>query len=149
MGLKYIVVVGQLEKDRHPRGKDFEAFSKTTTTAVGINVIPYPQFLDRTAKEIEFYRGKASDPLWVLFSSGTSEYKTTLRCLLATLGISLSDPGVFFVVFVFVTTAGKPKAIIHSQGAMVITTKQYGFLHSNCKAGDSILQITTTGWMMW
>jgi len=32
---------------------------------------------------------------------------------------------------------------------MVLSAKHSGLLHSNCKAGDTMLQITTTGWMMW
>jgi acyl-coenzyme A synthetase/AMP-(fatty) acid ligase len=65
-----VVVVGQLEKDRYPRGHVFDEFSNT----VGVEVIPYPRFLDKSATEISFHRGSAADPLWVLFSSGTSEY---------------------------------------------------------------------------
>lgn len=63
-GLQHIVLVGQLEWDRRPKaGK---------TSIEGVAVRPYPDFLDRSAMDIKFWRGPANAPLWVLYSSGTS-----------------------------------------------------------------------------
>ncbi len=45
--------------------------------------------------------------------------------------------------------AGKPKAIMHGQLAMLFNYMQSSLLHGNMKAGDRHMQITTTGWMMW
>ena len=64
-GLKHVVLVGQLDKDRRPRGQspNFHA---------GVKSLAYPDFLDQSAGEIKFWRGPATAPLWVLYSSGTS-----------------------------------------------------------------------------
>jgi len=65
VGLEHVIMVGQLEKDRRPKGKlpVFEDIKSVTA---------YPDFLDRSATEIGFLRGPANTPLWILFSSGTT-----------------------------------------------------------------------------
>lgn len=65
LGLEHVIIVGQLENDRRPKGK-LPSFGKIKSTA-------YPDFLDRSATEIQFNRVPAQSPLWVLYSSGTSE----------------------------------------------------------------------------
>jgi hypothetical protein len=82
-GLKHVVLVGQLDKDRRPRGQspNFHA---------GVKSLAYPDFLDQSAGEIKFWRGPATAPLWVLYSSGTSGSITTsvpLAC-----GLRVADP---------------------------------------------------------
>jgi len=64
-GLEHIVMVGQLEKDRKPRGAlpSFKGVKSVTA---------YNDFLDKTATEVHFVRGPANMPLWILFSSGTT-----------------------------------------------------------------------------
>lgn len=64
-GLKHVIMVGQLEKDRRPRGQ-LQKFD-------GVKTVAYPDFLDESATEVKFWRGPANAPLWVLYSSGTSE----------------------------------------------------------------------------
>ncbi len=68
-GLSHVVVVGQLSRNRCPDKSAIARLSKQVDAAV----VAYPDFLDKSAKEIRFRRGLASEPLWVLFSSGTSE----------------------------------------------------------------------------
>ena len=63
-GLERIVLVGQLDKDRRSR--------RTPPSVSGITTIAYPDFLRQSCKEIQFWRGPAYAPLWVLYSSGTS-----------------------------------------------------------------------------
>ncbi|GAA5911690.1 uncharacterized protein JCM6883_002448 [Sporobolomyces salmoneus] len=46
-------------------------------------------------------------------------------------------------------TTGKPKAIVHSHGGMVISQKMVHTLHNNAKPGDAQMTFTTLGWMMW
>jgi acetoacetyl-CoA synthetase len=65
VGLEHIIMVGQLEKDRRPKGA-LPAFEDIKS------VTAYPDFLDRSAKEVHFLRGPANTPLWILFSSGTT-----------------------------------------------------------------------------
>lgn len=70
VGLEHVVIVGQLEKSRRP----------TEIPEYGdIDSIVYPDFLDKDATEVEFWRGPATAPLWVLYSSGTSASSITAQ----------------------------------------------------------------------
>ena len=57
-----------------------------------------------------------SDPIWVLFSSGTT---------------------------------GKPKALVHGTGHMLLEHLKALALHQNVCEGDRYFWYSTTGWMMW
>jgi acetoacetyl-CoA synthetase len=57
-----------------------------------------------------------NDPLWVLFSSGTT---------------------------------GKPKAIVQSQGGILLEHLKVLTFHSDLHENDRFFWFTTTGWMMW
>ncbi|GAA5963040.1 hypothetical protein JCM21900_002319 [Sporobolomyces salmonicolor] len=46
-------------------------------------------------------------------------------------------------------TTGKPKAIVHSVGGMVLSQKMVHTLHNCVKPGDAQMTFTTLGWMMW
>lgn len=66
--VEQVIVVGQLTKDRKPRipfpsdlkGRKWSVFSDVVANGRG------------APKEIQFWRGPAMAPLWVLFSSGTT-----------------------------------------------------------------------------
>ena len=125
-GLKHVVLVGQLEKDRRPKGQSpkFDA---------GVKSVAYPDFLDQSAREIQFWRGPATAPLWVLYSSGTSGFRRDFHTSDARHVADTRIP------------AGKPKAIVHNQMGMTFEMKKQGLLHNKLQAGDCQLQITTTG----
>jgi acetoacetyl-CoA synthetase len=46
-------------------------------------------------------------------------------------------------------TTGLPKAIVHSQGGILLEQLKKMHLHVDAQAGDRIFWFTTTGWMMW
>ena len=46
-------------------------------------------------------------------------------------------------------TTGLPKAIVHSQGGILLEQLKKGHLHLDARAGDRFFWFTTTGWMMW
>jgi acetoacetyl-CoA synthetase len=74
-------------------------------------------FLSESAgAELSFERVPFSDPLWVLYSSGTT---------------------------------GLPKAIVQSQGGILLEHLKKLHLHVDAHPGDRLFWFTTTGWMMW
>jgi len=46
-------------------------------------------------------------------------------------------------------TTGKPKAITHSHGGVLLEHFKYLAFHNDVKAGEKFFWYTTTGWMMW
>ncbi len=46
-------------------------------------------------------------------------------------------------------TTGKPKAIVHRTGGVMLKHHSEHALHSNISSGDNVLYFTTCGWMMW
>lgn len=46
-------------------------------------------------------------------------------------------------------TTGLPKAIVHSQGGILVEHLKVLALHNDIKEGDRFFWYTTTGWMMW
>tara|TARA_Y100001972_G_C7667151_1_gene337685 strand:+ start:1774 stop:3735 length:1962 start_codon:yes stop_codon:yes gene_type:complete len=46
-------------------------------------------------------------------------------------------------------TTGKPKAITHSHGGVLLEHLKYLSFHNNVKPGEVFFWFTTTGWMMW
>lgn len=70
----------------------------------------------KEAGSLLFKRVPFNDPIWVLFSSGTT---------------------------------GKPKAITHSVGGILLEHYKALALHQNVQKGDRFLWYSTTGWMMW
>jgi acetoacetyl-CoA synthetase len=46
-------------------------------------------------------------------------------------------------------TTGLPKAIVHSQGGILLEQLKKMHLHLDAQRGDRVFWFTTTGWMMW
>lgn len=46
-------------------------------------------------------------------------------------------------------TTGKPKAITHSHGGVLLEHLKYMHFHNDVKEGENFFWFTTTGWMMW
>ncbi len=71
---------------------------------------------DGEGAELRFERVPFEQPLWVLYSSGTT---------------------------------GLPKAIVQSQGGILLEHLKKLHLHVDAHPGDRLFWFTTTGWMMW
>jgi acetoacetyl-CoA synthetase len=46
-------------------------------------------------------------------------------------------------------TTGLPKALVHSQGGVVVEHAKLMTLHNDLRPGDRLFWFTSTGWMMW
>jgi acetoacetyl-CoA synthetase len=46
-------------------------------------------------------------------------------------------------------TTGLPKALVHSQGGVIVEQAKTIGLHCNIRQGDRLFWYTSTGWMMW
>ncbi len=46
-------------------------------------------------------------------------------------------------------TTGKPKALVHSHGGILLEFLKFLGLHMNVKPGDRFFWFSTTGWVMW
>ncbi|MBT8219087.1 MAG: acetoacetate--CoA ligase, partial [Bacteroidia bacterium] len=46
-------------------------------------------------------------------------------------------------------TTGRPKAITHSHGGVLLEHLKYMTFHNDVKKGENFFWFTTTGWMMW
>lgn len=114
-----------------------KAFDKSETVSHIINALPSLQkiaiitpkkplnenevhlddlLLVKPATPLSFVHVSFSDPMWVLYSSGTT---------------------------------GKPKAITHSQGGILLEHLKYLIFHNDLKRGEKFFWYSTTGWMMW
>jgi acetoacetyl-CoA synthetase len=74
------------------------------------------QFENNTAKPLDFVRVNFNDPLWVLYSSGTT---------------------------------GRPKALVHSHGGILLELYKYHAFHNDTHPLEVYFWYSTTGWMMW
>lgn len=68
------------------------------------------------------------------------------RSVLSFLRVPFSHP--MWILYSSGTT-GKPKAIVHSQGGILIEQLKYGTFHNDYHKGQRCFWFTTTGWMMW
>ena len=105
-----------------------KAVSKALPTAKSVIVIDntrtetepgftrWEEAVKETDADLPFEHVNFNDPIWVLYSSGTT---------------------------------GKPKAITHSHGGILLEHYKYLTFHSDVKEGDRCFWYTTTGWMMW
>ncbi|HEX6714085.1 MAG TPA: AMP-binding protein, partial [Thermoleophilaceae bacterium] len=110
-------------------GKDFDCSDKVDQIAAAmpdtqlvrfgyLDGSGWPQAFLKTQPDpvFKFEPIAFSDPLWILYSSGTT---------------------------------GLPKAIVHSQGGILLEQLKKSHLHLDAQQGDRVFWFTTTGWMMW
>ncbi|WRT68258.1 acetoacetate-CoA ligase [Kwoniella shivajii] len=76
----------------------------------------WDQWIDTNEGETVFEKLDFNDPIWILFSSGTT---------------------------------GKPKAIVHRQGGMLLDSMREHHLAGDISMGDVFFYYTTPGWMMF
>jgi acetoacetyl-CoA synthetase len=78
--------------------------------------ILWSSVIDIPSIPLEFIPVEFNEPIWVLYSSGTT---------------------------------GKPKAITHSHGGVLLEHLKYLHFHNDVKPGENFFWYSTTGWMMW
>jgi acetoacetyl-CoA synthetase len=100
--LEKVVFLPYLDPDAIPEGIPF--------------AVEWANALGTESAPLNFEPVAFNDPLWILYSSGTT---------------------------------GKPKAITHSVGGILIEHFKALGLHQNVKPGDRFFWYSTTGWMMW
>ena len=76
----------------------------------------WSKVLNTTSEPLTFTPVEFNDPIWVLYSSGTT---------------------------------GRPKAITHSHGGVLLEHLKYLHFHNDVKPGENFFWYSTTGWMMW
>ncbi|PWN06645.1 acetoacetate--CoA ligase [Rhodohalobacter mucosus] len=92
------------------------AFEDETPHPHSPQIEVWEDILRTPPEELSFTPVEFNDPIWVLYSSGTT---------------------------------GKPKAITHSHGGVLLEHLKYLHFHNDVKAGENFFWYTTTGWMMW
>ncbi|MCP9769502.1 acetoacetate--CoA ligase [Lacihabitans sp. LS3-19] len=108
-------------------GKTFDKSKAIDEISAGINSLEDVVIVDSLRwksllaipldiEELQFISVAFNDPIWVLYSSGTT---------------------------------GKPKAITHSTGGILLEHFKALALHQNVIVGDRFFWYSTTGWMMW
>jgi len=93
-----------------------QEFEGEAASRVSADTILWGDILQMPSEGLSFTPVEFNDPIWVLYSSGTT---------------------------------GKPKAITHSQGGVLLEHLKYLHFHNDVKAGENFFWYTTTGWMMW
>lgn len=101
--LEKTIIIPFLDDELMPEEKDFIRWSDMVDQNAG-------------SGEIFFEAVDFNDPIWMLYSSGTT---------------------------------GKPKAITHSHGGMLLEHLKYLRFHNDVKPGELFFWYSTTGWMMW
>jgi len=103
---------------------------------------------DQTEKIKALEKRLSSIKKSILFSNQFDDWDFKTKSIPNINPISVSFDHPIWVLFSSCTT-GKPKAITHSTGGILIEQYKALALHQNVSEGDRFFWNTTSGWMMW